>query len=218
MSHPAQVIIVRLSASQPNRLSFTASLTSPMTNPQTALSGTNQIALTASSSAGPAPDPAGLTFEARLQLAASGGSTAHVSSAGSTETHFAVTNATSATLFVAIASSFVSYSSIAGNPSAKNTATLSALGTAPDYSMMKTAHVSAYQQFFNRTEFDFGQNAEAAGLATDVRAAQFDAEGVTDPGFVALNLNFARYMLISSAWGGAQPPNLQVRLHAITEC
>ncbi|KAJ7107518.1 glycosyl hydrolase family 65, N-terminal domain-containing protein [Mycena epipterygia] len=209
VSHPAQVIIVRLSASQPNRLSFTASLTSPMTNPQTALSGTNQIALTASSSAGPAPDPAGLTFEARLQLAASGGSTAHVSSTGSTETHFAVTNATSATLFVAIASSFVSYSSIDGNPSAKNTATLSALGTAPDYSTMKTAHVSAYQQFFNRTEFDFGQNADAAKLATDVRAAQFDAEGVTDPGFVALNLNFARYMLISSAWGGAQPPNLQ---------
>ncbi|KAJ7080944.1 alpha-l-fucosidase [Mycena belliarum] len=204
VSHPAQVLVVRLSASKPGHLNFNASFTTPMPNPSTSVNGKTLI-LKAGSFAGPAPVPAGLTYENRLTLSASGATVTGVQSAS--ESHFAVHNATTATLFVAIASSFVNYADISGDPASKNAATLAALDAAPDYAKMKAAHVAAYQAFFSRVELDFGQNAAAAVLPTDVRAQQF--QKVTDPGFVALNLNFARYMLISSSWGGAQPANLQ---------
>ncbi|KAJ6628541.1 alpha-L-fucosidase [Mycena sp. CBHHK59/15] len=204
MSHPAQVLVVRLSASQPGRLSFNASFTTPMANPSTSV--TNQtLILAASSYPGPPPVPAGLTYENRLQLLAPGGSVTGVQS--EIESYLAVSNATTATLFVTIASSYVKYDSISGDPTGKNTRTLAALGGAPDYDYLKAAHISEYQKYFNRVQFDFGQNATTASLPTDVRAGLY--QHILDPGFVALNLNFARYMLISSSWGGAHPPNLQ---------
>ncbi|KAJ6597785.1 alpha-L-fucosidase [Mycena vulgaris] len=204
MSHPAQVLVVRLSASEPGRLSFNASFTTPMANPYTSVSG-QTLVLAASNYPGPLPVPAGLTYENRVQLLAPGASIASVQSP--IQSYLSVRNATTATLFVAIASSYVNYADISGDPTTANTRTLAALGDAPDYEQLKAAHVAAYQQYFNRVEFDFGQNATAAALPTDVRAGLY--QHILDPGFVALNLNFARYMLISSSWGGAHPPNLQ---------
>ncbi|KAJ6617088.1 glycosyl hydrolase family 65, N-terminal domain-containing protein [Mycena sp. CBHHK59/15] len=206
MSYPAQVLVVRLSASVVNRLSLSASLTSltGMVNPTTSIVGNNTLVLHAGSRAALPPVPAGLTFENRLFAVTSGGSMAAVSGS---QSHLAISNATTATFFIAMASSFVKYNDISGNPTTKNAQTIAALGTSPDYTQLKSAHVAAYQHYFNRVALDFGQNATAAALATDVRAGLYQTH--SDPGFVALNLNFARYMLISSSWGGAQPPNLQ---------
>ncbi|KAJ7843410.1 glycosyl hydrolase family 65, N-terminal domain-containing protein [Mycena olivaceomarginata] len=205
VSNPAQVIVVHLTASKSGHLSFNASFSTPMMNPSTSFDGTTLV-LNAGSYPAYAPVPAGLTYEARLQLVASGGSVKNVQS-GSLEKHFTVSKATSATIFIAIASSFVKYDDISGNPTTKTVGTLAALGNEPDYNVLKAAHVAAYQQLFNRVAFDFGQNESAAALPTDVRAANF--QHTFDPGFVALNLNWGRYLLIGSSWGGAQPPNLQ---------
>ncbi|KAJ7834877.1 glycosyl hydrolase family 65, N-terminal domain-containing protein [Mycena olivaceomarginata] len=205
VSNPAQVIVVHLTASKSGHLSFNASFSTPMMNPSTSFDGTTLV-LNAGSYPAYAPVPAGLTYEARLQLVASGGSVKNVQS-GSLEKHFTVSKATSATIFIAIASSFVKYDDISGNPTTKTVGTLAALGNEPDYNVLKAAHVAAYQQLFNRVAFDFGQNESAAALPTDVRAANF--QNTFDPGFVALNLNWGRYLLIGSSWGGAQPPNLQ---------
>ncbi|KAF7342232.1 Glycoside hydrolase family 95 protein [Mycena venus] len=205
MSHPADILVIHLSASSPGRLSFNVSFTTPMADPSTSLAGDNTLVLTAGSYPGPPPVPAGLIYENRLQLLTPDGSVVGVSS--SSNSYLSVTNATSATLFVAIASSYVNYADISGNPTAKNIDTLAALGSNPIYDSLKSAHIADYQTYFNRVEFDFGQNTTAAVLPTDVRAGLF--QHIFDPGFVALNLNFARYMLISSSWGGAHPPNLQ---------
>ncbi|KAJ6562331.1 glycosyl hydrolase family 65, N-terminal domain-containing protein [Mycena capillaripes] len=204
ISHPADVLVIQLTASEPGSLSFNASFTTPMANTSTSVTGQTLI-LSAGNYPGPPPVPAGLTYENRLQLITSGGSVVSVDS--KTNGYLSVVNATSATLFVAIASSYVKYNDISGDPMVKNIDTLSALGTNPSYFDLKAAHISDYQQYFNRVQFDFGQNATAAVLPTDVRAGLF--QHIFDPGFVALNLNFARYMLISSSWGGAHPPNLQ---------
>jgi alpha-L-fucosidase 2 len=210
MSHPAQVLVIQMSASQPGYLSFNASFTTPMNNPSTSVTG-QTLVLAASNYPGPPPVPAGLTYENRLQLVASGGSVVGVDS--ETNSYLSVNNATSATLFVAIASSYVKYDDISGDPTAKNIDTLNALGSDPKYEALKAAHISEYQKFFNRVQFDFGQNVTAAALPTDARAGLF--QHIFDPGFVALNLNFARYMLISSSWGGAHPPNLQVYVQSV---
>ncbi|KAF7335158.1 Glycoside hydrolase family 95 protein [Mycena sanguinolenta] len=206
VSHPAEVIAIQLTASKPGRLTFNASFTTLMAGPATSVVGHDTLVLTASSYPGPPPIPAGLTYENRLQLFAVGGTVTSGVDA-SANSYLSVTNATSATLFIVIASSYVNYHDISANPSTKNVATLNALGANPVYSDLKRAHVAEYQQYFNRVQFDFGQNVTAAAQPTDVRAGLF--QRVFDPGFVALNLNFDRYMLISSSWGGAHPPNLQ---------
>ncbi|KAJ7118022.1 glycosyl hydrolase family 65, N-terminal domain-containing protein [Mycena crocata] len=203
VSHPAQVLVVRLTASESGRLSFNASFTTPMDKPTTSVTG-ETLVLTASNYPGPPPVPAGLTYETRLQLLTDG-SVVGVDSAS--ESYISVHNATSATLFVAIASSYVSYNDVSADPAGRNGATLDALSTAPDYNALKASHVAAYKAFFSRVEFNSGQNETAAALPTDARAAAY--QRTLDPGFVALKLNFARYMLISSSWGGAHPPNLQ---------
>ncbi|KAJ6469191.1 alpha-fucosidase [Mycena vitilis] len=203
-SHPAEVLVIRLTASEPGWLSFNASFTTPMADPTTLVTD-QTLVLTAGNYPGPPPVPAGLTYENRLQLTTSGGSVDSINSPSNS--YLSVNNATSATLFAAIASSYVKYNDISGDPTAKNIATLNALGSSASYDDLKTAHVAEYQKLFNRVQFDFGQNATAAALPTDVRAGLF--QHIFDPGFVALNLNFARYMLISSSWGGAHPPNLQ---------
>ncbi|KAJ7165420.1 alpha-l-fucosidase [Mycena filopes] len=206
VSHPAQVLVIRLTASKPGSLTFNVSFMTPMENPSTTVVGNDTLVSTAASSPGPPPVPAGLTYENRLRLVTSGGV---VNGVSSTSSFLNVQNATSATLFVAIASSYLRYDDISGDPAAKNIQTLNAIGSTPNlnYDDMRSAHVTEYQRYFSRVWFDFGQNATAAALPTDVRAGLF--QHVFDPGFVALNLNFARYMLISSSWGGAHPPNLQ---------
>ncbi|KAF8202015.1 Six-hairpin glycosidase-like protein [Mycena galopus ATCC 62051] len=178
-SHPAEVLVIHLTASDPGRLTFNASMTTLMADPVTSTLTTSD-----------------------------GSVSSGVDSNGNS--YLSVTNATSATLFIAIASSYIKYNDISGDPTAKNIATLQALGANPVYDALKAAHVSEYQTYFNRVQFDFGQNATAAALPTDVRAGLF--QHIFDPGFVALNLNFDRYMLISSSWGGAHPPNLQTEI------
>ncbi|KAJ6449755.1 alpha-fucosidase [Mycena sanguinolenta] len=206
VSHPAEVIAIQLTASKPGRLTFNVSFTTLMADPATSVVGHDTLVLAASSYPGPPPIPAGLMYENRLQLLTTGGTVASGVDA-SANSYLSITNATSATLFIAIASSYVNYHDISANPSGKNIATLSALGASLVYDDLKRAHVADYQQYFNRVQVDFGQNATAAAQPTDVRAGLF--QHVFDPGFVALNLNFNRYMLISSSWGGAHPPNLQ---------
>ncbi|KAJ7310026.1 glycosyl hydrolase family 65, N-terminal domain-containing protein [Mycena albidolilacea] len=179
MSHPADVLVIRLTASEPGRLSFNASFTTPMADPSTSVAG-QTLVLTAGNYPGPPPVPAGLTYENRLQLITSGGSVVGVNSA--TNSYLSVSNATSATLFVAIATSYVRYDDISGNPTTKNIDTLKALSPNPVYDQLKTAHISEYQKYFNRVQVDFGQNATAAVLPTDVRAGLF--QHIFDPGFL----------------------------------
>ncbi|KAK7000564.1 glycosyl hydrolase family 65, N-terminal domain-containing protein [Favolaschia claudopus] len=181
VSHPAQVVVVRLSASEAGKLTFNASFSTIMMNPAFSVSGTTLV-LAAGSYPAVSPIPAGLKYEARLQLQADGGSVDSVQNGANSL--LAVENADTVTLFVAIASSYVYYNDISGNPTSKNIATLDAIGSAPDYD-----------------KYDCG------GLPTDVRAATF--QNTFDPGFVALNLNWARYLLISSSLDCAQPANLQ---------
>ena len=194
-SAPARVIVVRLAADKPRQISFTAS----MQTPQQATTVTTGDALVMSGKNGEARDiPGALRFQARVRVIAKGG---HVQ-AGSNS--ISVENADSATLLIAIATSYRKYDDVSGDPEAITTAVITS-ASKEKYETLRAAHVTDYQRLFRRVAFDLG--ATTAERPTDERIRDFAAGG--DPQLAALYFQFGRYLLISSSRPGSQPANLQ---------
>jgi alpha-L-fucosidase 2 len=70
-------------------------------------------------------------------------------------------------------------------------------------------HVADYRRLFDRFSLDFGETAEATRrLPTDQRLAQYRNEPA-DPGLESLLVQYARYLMISCSRPGSLPANLQ---------
>jgi alpha-L-fucosidase 2 len=192
-SYPAQVVVVRISASKPGRIALRASLASAHKAATFTAPSPNQISM-----AGQVDN--GVTrFEARVQVVAEGGQV----EAG--EPGIRVEAANAVTLILSGATSFKNYRDVSGEPAARNDATLTALGSAT-YEALKQAHVADHQRLFRRVTLDLGRSA-AARLETDERVRSF--AGGNDPQLVALLFQYGRYLLIGSSRKGGQPANLQ---------
>jgi hypothetical protein len=116
-----------------------------------------------------------------------------------------VRNADSATLLIAAATSYRTYSDISGDPAALVAGTLER-ARARRSRRFGPEHVRDYRQFFDRVHLDLGQT-NASSLPTDERIRSFAAGA--DPALVVLYLQYARYLLLSSSRPGTQPANLQ---------
>ncbi|RTE53919.1 glycoside hydrolase family 95 protein [Arenibacter aquaticus] len=72
---------------------------------------------------------------------------------------------------------------------------------------VKQAHITDYQQFFNRVSLDLG------GIKGEVKPTnerlEAVANGADDPSLMALYFQYGRYLLISSSRPGSLPANLQ---------
>ncbi|MBK1879767.1 glycoside hydrolase family 95 protein, partial [Pelagicoccus mobilis] len=68
-------------------------------------------------------------------------------------------------------------------------------------------HVEEYQSYFNRFSIDLGESV-ASSFATDERIDAIK-RGSYDPSLMAMYVQFARYLLISSSRPGTLPANLQ---------
>ena len=190
---PGQVLVWRVTADKPGRVSFTATMDSPHKSAQPAAQHGDQLSLAGQ------VEPDGLSFESRLKLTATGG---EVTVKDNT---VIVENADSAMLVLAAATSFQNYRDISADPAARNDATLSAVG-GKDFDTLLQAHLADYQCLFRRVSLDLGQTA-AATLPTDQRIRGF-ASG-NDPGLAVLAFQYGRYLLIASSRAGGQPANLQ---------
>jgi alpha-L-fucosidase 2 len=192
-----QVIVMRLTGDHPNQITFVASLETPQkanittADPDTlVLRGENGEAFNIKGA---------LKFQARVRVLAHGGKTT------SQKDRISVTNADSATLLIAAATSYKSYKDISGDPETLAKAYLSGACKKP-FEKLRADHIREHQRLFKRVTIDLG-NTEAASLPTDQRPAQF-LEG-TDPHLAALYFQYGRYLLISSSRAGTQPANLQ---------
>ncbi len=192
-SHPAQAIVVHLTSDHNNALNFQASLSSKHKLSDVKKLDDHTIVQTLKIKGGV------LKGESRLRVIIKGGEVAIDSSV------IAVKNADEATLYIVAGTNFVNYHQVNGNPS---TACVNALASldGKSYETIRTDHVQAYQKYFNTFSIDLGQSKNAK-LPTDVRIRRFMSD--TDPALVALYLQYARYLLISSSWPGTLPPNLQ---------
>ncbi|MCP9768368.1 glycoside hydrolase family 95 protein [Lacihabitans sp. LS3-19] len=192
-----RIIVMRISANKIGAVSFTANYSSP--HKKKALSVKNndlQINGTTSDQDG----IKGLVeFMGISRIKLNGGTISK------TDTSLIIKGANSATIFISIASNFNNYNDISGDEEQRAASYLNKSYN-KTYEALKSAHIAAYQKYFNRVKIDLG-TTEASILPTDERLKNF--RNTNDPQMVVLYYQFGRYLLISSSQPGGQAANLQ---------
>jgi alpha-L-fucosidase 2 len=227
-----QVVVIRLTASQPGKLTFDTTFVTPL--PGAKIQAVASDSLTLDARNGDMTQgkwmvivQGALTCQARARVIAQGGQTT------AQDGKVSVTGADSATILVAAATSYKKYNDVTGDPAALCQAYLEKVGDKP-YETMRSRHVAEHQRLFQRVMLDLGTTA-AAQLPTNERIDQFfkpkpdaihhaqdagpkpalnwiddfDDPAQDDPALVALYFQFGRYLLLSCSRPGGQPANLQ---------
>jgi len=220
-SQPDQVIVIRLTASEPGKLSFHAKLDRPHNFhsellPKSRISLWGQ-ALPVNDNPGlPIKEPqTGVRFYAEMWCLNQGGSYPEATS----DLPFSpihLNNATSVTLLIDCATSYryPSPSSeperfVEGDPAAMKAGVNKNLTAASHrtYAELRARHISAHQRLFRRAEISLGPDPNAH-IPTDQRV-QHIKDGGEDIHLLPIYFQYGRYMLISSSRPFTLPSNLQ---------
>ena len=192
-----QVIVVKLSASQPGQITANVFMNSPIDKTVPSTEG-NQIILS-----GVGTNFEGVKgkvkFQGRIEAKNKGG---EVSASNGI---LIINKADEVTLYISIATNFKNYQDITEDEVAKSKSFLEK-AISKDFETIKKAHVAYYQKFFNRVSLDLGSN-DAIKKPTNERIRDFKNQ--FDPQLASLYFQFGRYLLISSSQPGGQPANLQ---------
>ena len=197
-SFPDRVVVMHLTASKPGNLSFMAFFATPQPKAVMRTTPAKELII-----AGTAIDHEGVEgrvkFKGIARFKLNGGSIT------SNDTALIIKNANEVTIYISIATNFNNYNNLEGN---ENERAASYLNKAfpKDYADILKAHVTAYQQYFNRVHLDLG-TTDAAKFPTDERLKNFNS--TNDPQLVTLYYQYGRYLLISSSQPGGQPATLQ---------
>jgi len=192
-----QVIVVHLTSDNRSQISFSASLATPQ---KATIVTESPATLVMRGVNGEAFGIKGvLKFQARARVLVQGGKTTI------DKERIVVSNADSAVLLVAAATSYKSYKDTSGDPEALTKAYLGG-AKRNSFERLRADHIREHQRLFNRVTLDLGITG-AANLPTDQRPAKF-LEGA-DPHLATLYFQYGRYLLISSSREGTQPANLQ---------
>lgn len=196
-SFPDQVLITRVTASQPGKVTFNATMTSPHQDVIITSDG-NDITLEGVSS-----QHEGLKGKVQFQ-----GRTA-VTTKGGVVTNrdgvLSVENADEAIIYTSIGTNFNNYKDITGDYIGRAKDYL-AKAVGKDYAEAKDKHVKFYEQYQNRTMLDLGMD-KYSDIPTDKRVENF--KETNDAFLVATYFKFGRYLLICSSQPGGQAANLQ---------
>ena len=201
-SAPDQVIVLRLTANRPGRISVETRMKTPQRATVEAI-GSDVVMRGVNgdgegTTADGRPMTGALRFESRVRVLATGGTRTNN---GDT---VVVRGADAVTMLVSAATSYRNYEDVSGDPTARVAASLGA-ASRKTVDALRAAHVREYQQLFNRVTLNLGPSAKST--PTDERVHGFAAGG--DPGLAALYFQYGRYLLISSSRPGSQPANLQ---------
>ncbi|HLP73625.1 MAG TPA: glycoside hydrolase N-terminal domain-containing protein [Bacteroidales bacterium] len=196
-SIPDQVIVVRLTASEPGKLSF--SITGECPNAVSAVRAKGNELIISGKTSDHEGVESRVNFIGIARAAQQGGT---ISSSGR---EIDIVDADTATIFISMATNYVNYADVSGDQEKKAREYLdSAFSISYDQLLQK--HIERYQSFFNRVKLDLG-STDSVKNPTDIRLRDF-ATG-NDPQFAALYFQFNRYLLISSSQPGGQPATLQ---------
>jgi alpha-L-fucosidase 2 len=195
-SYPDNVIVERITADKPGRVSFTLEMDSPHADYEARFAAQDTLLVRGQVETG------GLKFESRVRVITSGGTS------GPDGHAIRVENADSATLILVAATSFKNFQDISANPAERCAQTLSATGKS-DFNVLRSRHVADFQKLFGRVNLNLGRT-DSADLPTDVRLQRLKTNSLaSDPSLAALYFQYGRYLLISSSRAGGQPSNLQ---------
>ncbi len=188
-----EAIIVHLSASTPKSISFDAGLSSVHQNSIIKVLSNNAISISVQVKDG------ALKGESRLTAIVKNGIFKIVNN------KINITNADEVTLYLTAGTNFINANDVSGNPANSNNKALASLKN-KTYKEIKQAHIQAYQHYFNSFSVNFGVS-DNEKLPTNERLMKFATSN--DPSFMALYVQYGRYLLISSSRPGGQPANLQ---------
>jgi alpha-L-fucosidase 2 len=209
-SYPDNVIIVRLTADQPGKLSLSAKMDSPHKTAQTRASSPDTLTMTGQVLDNVAPFTPGEHFESMLKVLPTGGK---LSSGDDT---LDVESADSVTMLLVAATSFKNFQDISADPASRCESAMAQL-KGQTFDTLLAHHEADYQPLFGSVKLDLGQSDQSK-LPTDERVHDVNPSGPTapatsgldaDPSLAALFFQFGRYMLISSSRPGTQAANLQ---------
>ena len=196
-SFPDRLIVMHLTASKPNSISFTAFYSTPQPKAITKASS-NELTIT-----GTTIDHEGvegkIKFKGIAKFKLNGGNIT------TNDTSLIIKNANEVTIYISIATNFNNYYDISGDENARAVSYLDK-AYPKTFQQILPAHIAAYQKYFNRVQLKL-ENIDAATLPTDERLKNFNS--VNDLQFVALYFQYGRYLLISSSQPGGQPATLQ---------
>jgi alpha-L-fucosidase 2 len=200
VSAPAQGIVLRLSASKPRSISFSATLDRPE---RFAVTDDGGSGLLMTGHVNNGVDGKGLNYAVRLRALNKGGSVFV------NQTSLVIKDAEEVLLILTAATDYLGF---AGRQTPDPVrASLSDLqrSSAKDYDSLLKDHTRDYQRYFKRVGFQLGpKNFQASSLTTPQRLKTY-GDGVHDLGLPELYFQFGRYLLISSSRPGGLPANLQ---------
>ncbi len=222
VSAPDEVIVIRLGASAPGRISFDARLDRPERFAVESY-GAGDLLMHGQLNDGRNGD-AGVRYAAALRIIQRGGSIENI------ENTVRVRGADEALVFVTAATDIKTFAGrkITAARDAAVDDMDRATGHVPpgphdlisseyraaraaekSYGKLRAAHVADYRRYFDRVALELGApDPVAAARSTPERLKAF-YEGGADPSLAALFFNFGRYLLISSSRPGGLPANLQ---------
>jgi alpha-L-fucosidase 2 len=206
ISYPDRVMVVRITADKPGRVSVQAQFASPYLESATATPGRlvmdgcwkgpmkpNGLIATV--------DGKGERFQAAL-LALPDGGRSEAAADGAVR----IQGANSLTLIVTAATSFINYHDISGDPAIACRKVLAGV-TGKDYATLRRRHEDDFRGLMGRVHLAVGDNA-INDKPTDERLKAV-REGGMDANLEALCFQFGRYALACSSRAGGQPANLQ---------
>jgi alpha-L-fucosidase 2 len=206
VSYPDRVLVVRVSADKPGRVSAEAQLKSPYLRGVTA--SANKLIMDGCWK-GPIPvknwliapvEGDGMRFQTVLLAFPEGGSSQ------AKDSRLRVTGANAVTFVLTAATSFVNHHDIGGDPAAACSKVLADV-RAKDYPALRRRHEADFRVLMDRVHLRVG-SASRGQQATDERLLAV-RDGGSDPNLEALCFQFGRYILSSSSRAGGQAANLQ---------
>lgn len=200
------LIIIKISASQKSKVTFTTSFTGPLKTNRVkvtseTVNGANNTLRIYCSPGKPTEEnvPNKLHATAFVKVTTDGGEQSAI------DKSLTVKNANSAIIYISVATNFKNYKDITGDSDSKAKSYLDTFNK--DYNQAKADHIKKYQEQFGRVSLFLGKNPLQEAKPTDIRIKEFST--TTDPSLAALYFQFGRYLLISSSQPGTPPANLQ---------
>jgi alpha-L-fucosidase 2 len=201
-SEPKQVLVAHFGADKPGRISLEASLTALHRSMAVRRVDDRTLALSVKVRNGVLRGVAYLHVEALH------------GNVSLKDDKISVSGADEVVFYLTAATNFINYTDISGDPEAKCRAVIASL-TGMSYAAVRAGHIREYRRYFDPFSIRLGATgvsgeagSESSRLPTDQRIAQYSVE--KDPGLIALYVQYARYLLISSSRSSSPlPANLQ---------